>query len=139
MKNFNMGLQQDVGDVSVEDIRLERVGSSIRDEIYRQLQPGSGNEKRMPTMLLYDEKGLKLFEDLTYLEEYYLTNAEIRVLEHHAAQIAERIVPDSILLELGSGYVPRLSLVKQLFSPPRVLVILKDVESHVSDRKQKLA
>jgi L-histidine Nalpha-methyltransferase / hercynylcysteine S-oxide synthase len=49
------------------------------------------------------EAGLKLFEDITYLDEYYLTNAEIEVLEKHARDIAERIPGGSRLVELGSG------------------------------------
>ena len=47
--------------------------------------------------------GLKLFEDITYLDEYYLTNAEIETLTLHASGIAARL-PDGIqLVELGSG------------------------------------
>ena len=61
-------------------------------------------EKKMPTMLLYDEAGLKLFEEITYLDEYYLTNAEIEVLHQYADQIAERVEAGSQLIELGSGY-----------------------------------
>ena len=49
------------------------------------------------------EAGLKLFEGITYLEEYYPTNAEIEVLKAHADKIAERIPAGSQLLELGSG------------------------------------
>jgi uncharacterized SAM-dependent methyltransferase len=37
---------------------------------------------------------------------YYLTNAEIEVLEAYAEQIARRVQPGSVLVELGSGYVP---------------------------------
>lgn len=59
----------------------------------------------MPTMLLYDAAGLQLFEDVTYLEEYYLTNAEIEVLKNYAGEIARLVPAGSILLELGSGYV----------------------------------
>ena len=51
------------------------------------------------------EPGLKLFEQITYLDEYYLTNAEIEVLETHADAIARRIPEGSRLVELGSGYV----------------------------------
>ena len=49
------------------------------------------------------EAGLKLFEEITYLDEYYLTNTEIEVLKEHADKIAERIPAGSQLLELGSG------------------------------------
>ncbi len=60
-------------------------------------------KKSLPTLLLYDKAGLKLFEKITYLDQYYLTNAEIEVLETYASGIADRIKPNSIVLELGSG------------------------------------
>jgi L-histidine Nalpha-methyltransferase / hercynylcysteine S-oxide synthase len=49
------------------------------------------------------EAGLKLFEEITYLDEYYLTNAEIEALTLHAKDIAERLPQGSRLVELGSG------------------------------------
>ena len=49
------------------------------------------------------EKGLKLFEQITYLDEYYLTNAEIEALTRHADAIAEHIPSGSRVIELGSG------------------------------------
>ena len=70
----------------------------------------------MPTLLLYDERGLKLFEDITYLDEYYLTNAEIELLENHAPAIADLVPDDCDILELGSGY--ELTLCKQQNDPP---------------------
>ncbi|KAI5845360.1 hypothetical protein BZA05DRAFT_421439 [Tricharina praecox] len=35
---------------------------------------GCRGEQTLPTLLLYGAEGLKLFEGITYLEEYYLTN-----------------------------------------------------------------
>ena len=49
------------------------------------------------------EKGLKLFEEITYLDDYYLTNAEIDALEKHADAIAEYVPAGSRVVELGSG------------------------------------
>jgi L-histidine Nalpha-methyltransferase / hercynylcysteine S-oxide synthase len=46
---------------------------------------------------------LKLFEEITYLDEYYLTNAEIEALERHATEIVKRLPEGSRLVELGSG------------------------------------
>jgi uncharacterized SAM-dependent methyltransferase len=42
---------------------------------------------------------------ITYLDEYYLTNAEINVLQKSADSIAEAIPSDSMVVELGSGLV----------------------------------
>ena len=86
------------------DIRRSTIEHSVRDDMLRMLQPKLGQEKRMPTLLLYDEAGLKLFEQITYLDQYYLTNAEIETLTVYAAQIARRIRPGSMVVELGSGY-----------------------------------
>lgn len=86
------------------DIRRDKKEHSLVNDIFSGLRPSNGGEKRLPTLLLYDEKGLKLFEKITYLEEYYLTNAEIEVLERYADAIAQYLQPGSIVLELGSGY-----------------------------------
>lgn len=88
---------------NIIDIRREQDGSSIVKDIIEGLRK-PGEEKTLPTLLLYDEAGLKLFEDITYLEEYYLTNAEIEVLETYADAIAQRIPTNAIIVELGSGY-----------------------------------
>ena len=90
-------------DATIIDIRMERDEHSILQDIKTGLRPQIGKAKTLPTLLLYDGNGLKLFEKITYLEEYYLTNTEIEVLEKYASHIAERIKPNSIILELGSG------------------------------------
>lgn len=85
------------------DIRPGPTEFDILQDIRNGLRPKHGGEKTLPTMLLYDEAGLRLFEKITYLDEYYLTNAEIEVLEAFADQIAERVRPGSVVVELGSG------------------------------------
>lgn len=92
------------GNVMIEDIRHNDIGPSIIDQIHDGLHPQAGGEKRLPTLLLYDEKGLQLFEEISYLDEYYLTNAEIEVLREHAINLATMIPKGCIVLELGSGY-----------------------------------
>jgi len=92
-------------EVPIYDIRSSKDGFNLREDILSGLQVPEGHEKTLPTMLLYDSAGLKEFERITYAEEYYLTNAEIQVLETHAEQIAQRIEDGGILVELGSGYV----------------------------------
>lgn len=91
---------------SIIDIRQEAL-TPLADQISSGLRPKDGGEKTLPTLLLYNEEGLKLFEKITYLEEYYLTGQEIAVLEQYADRIADRIAlqPGSIVVELGSGYV----------------------------------
>ena len=91
------------GGRNIIDIRRDREEISLTEEINKGLRPAEGGEKRLPTLLLYDEAGLKLFEDITYLDEYYLTNAEIDVLQAEAQEIAKTIPSGSMVVELGSG------------------------------------
>ena len=93
--------------MSITDIRRDRLETSLIEEIIVKLDPSGGGERQLPTLLLYDEQGLKLFEDITYLDEYYLTNAEIEVLESHGSDIIKQVPPGTMLIELGSGYAWR--------------------------------
>ncbi|KAK5732155.1 hypothetical protein LTR17_010732 [Elasticomyces elasticus] len=84
---------------------LLRLADSIRSGL--QAPPGS---RTLPSLLLWNEKGLKHFEAVTYTSDYYLTNAEISVLEAHSAEIAEQMQDGSILLELGSGNLRKVGI-----------------------------
>ncbi|KAF2838838.1 hypothetical protein M501DRAFT_934878 [Patellaria atrata CBS 101060] len=99
--------------VRIVDIRSSNVSYSITDDVHQGLK--QEGEKALPTLLLYDETGLRLFEKITYLDEYYLTNAETEVLSTYADRIAQRIKPGSIVLELGSGNLRKVSILLQAF------------------------
>jgi uncharacterized SAM-dependent methyltransferase len=85
------------------DIRSDTTGFEIKQHILSGLK--GEHEKTLPTLLLYDDQGLRLFEEITYLDEYYLTEEEIAILEQYADRIADRIPDGSLIVELGSGYV----------------------------------
>ena len=91
----------------IEDIRKDGALTPLVEQIRSGLHQEGGKEKTLPTLLLYDEQGLKLFEKITYLDEYYPTGQEIEVLERYADSIADRIAPGhgSMIVELGSGSV----------------------------------
>jgi L-histidine Nalpha-methyltransferase / hercynylcysteine S-oxide synthase len=93
---------------TIIDIRSDAAKLELKQGIREGLRASDGEGRTLPTLLLYDEAGLKLFEKITYLPEYYLTGAEIEVLERHAPRIAERIPNDSIVVELGSGYEKKI-------------------------------
>lgn len=90
--------------VPIIDIRRGEHGDSMPREISEKLRFRDETERTLPTMILYNGDGLRLFEDITYLDEYYLTNAEIEVLNKHAQEIADMICSNSRIVELGSGY-----------------------------------
>src|SRR4051794_39008859 len=99
-----------INEVKIMDIRRNDFQDSLVSEIYNGLQNKDGSERILPTLLLYNATGLRLFEDITYVDEYYLTNAEIQVLTDHAKTIAENVPDNMQILELGSGCVISLPI-----------------------------
>ena len=59
-------------------------------------------QKTLPPIWFYDERGSLLFDEITRLPEYYLTRAERSILDRHAGAIVELSGADT-LVELGSG------------------------------------
>jgi L-histidine N-alpha-methyltransferase len=58
--------------------------------------------KSIPPVWFYDERGSRLFEEITQLPEYYPTRTERMLLETHGAAIAGLAKADT-LVELGAG------------------------------------
>ncbi|HEX4683022.1 MAG TPA: L-histidine N(alpha)-methyltransferase [Gemmatimonadaceae bacterium] len=57
----------------------------------------------------YDERGSRLFEEITRLPEYYLTRAEREILVTHADDIVRTVAPCT-LIELGAGSAEKTRL-----------------------------
>lgn len=67
------------------------------------LQGLSQTEKTLPCQYFYDEAGSILFEQITELPEYYPTRTEISILEQYRSDIAEKMGPNTLLVEYGAG------------------------------------
>lgn len=97
--------KQDGRGPDVVDIRADKQDSSLLKSLRVSLSGGaSGDEPpTFPSLLLWNERGLKIFEAITYSKEYYLTRSEIDVLERYSVEIAGKMKPGTMLVELGSG------------------------------------
>ncbi|KAK3318271.1 C-type lectin protein [Apodospora peruviana] len=100
------------GGPDIIDIRRAAVETSLKAEVLSMFHAKDGPRK-LPTLLLYDERGLQLFERITYLDEYYLTSDEIDVLRSSAADIAKSIPAGAMIIELGSGNLRKVNLLLQ--------------------------
>ena len=61
------------------------------------------SEKWLSSKFFYDQNGSDLFQKITELPEYYLTKAEIEILDDNLDEISELAGEDSALIEFGSG------------------------------------
>ena len=82
-----------------------RAGSTPVDlDFARSVIEGlSAPRKTLACRFFYDARGSELFEAITELDAYYPTRTEIGILSAHAAEIAARTQPGSIMIEYGSG------------------------------------
>jgi L-histidine N-alpha-methyltransferase len=62
----------------------------------------TATRKSLPPKYFYDERGSRLFEEITRTPEYYLTRTEMRLLRKVAPDIVRRVQPRN-LVELGPG------------------------------------
>lgn len=106
----------------IVDVRLANdapnVGHPASNDIPQQIIAGllkPTGEKCLPTLLLYDERGLRLYDDITTsAPEYYLFGAEEEILKNNADDIVKAMhsggergaYMDEVVLELGAGWVP---------------------------------
>lgn len=75
--------------------------STLVDQVVNGLCQSS---KRLPSKLLYDDRGSQLFEAICDLPEYYPTRTEIDILQQYTSDIAQQIGPQAQLIEFGSGW-----------------------------------
>ena len=61
------------------------------------------DEKMISPKYFYDERGSRLFDEITTLPEYYPTETELGIMRDNIAEIAELIGPQASLIEYGSG------------------------------------
>ena len=83
------------------DVHLapEDLADALRSDVLAGL---TSSPKELPPRWFYDETGCALFDDITRLDEYYLTRREREILDAHAPDIAAATSADT-LVELGSG------------------------------------
>ena len=84
--------------ISLHDLSPTQAASVA--EVLRGLQ---SPQKELPCKLFYDEIGAQFFEQITALDEYYPTRAELRIMRAAAKDIAARLGPECLLIEYGSG------------------------------------
>jgi len=81
--------------------------ASLYEATVRRLQ---GEVKELPAVWLYDERGSRLYEEITRLQEYYLPRREGEILRAHGPAIA-RLTQAHTLVELGAGTAKNTRLV----------------------------
>ena len=96
-------------------------------------------DKAIPCRFLYDEQGSALFDRICDLPEYYPTRTETKILRDHAGDIAARMGPEAVLIELGSGSSIKVRLLLDAMTDPAAYVAVDISAEHLRRAAETLA
>ncbi len=77
--------------------------AASKSEILEIVEGLSAEQKQISPKYFYDERGSQLFEQITQLPEYYLTNTELRIMRDNIEDIVTMVGKQASLIEFGSG------------------------------------
>lgn len=94
--------------------------------------------KRLSSKYFYDERGSALFDEICELDEYYLTRTELAIMREHAGAMAERIGPQAMLIEYGSGSGIKTRLLLDVLPSPACYVPVDISREHMAQSAAEL-
>ena len=110
--------------------RAESLNSVGDDEVIAGL---SDRSKHLPCKLLYDARGAELFERITTVEDYYLTRAELALLEAKLPVISKLVGPHARVIEPGSGAGRKTRMLLAALDRPATYVPIDVAEDQLAD------
>lgn len=89
--------------------------STFLDDVLRGL---GASPKRLAPKYFYDALGAQLFTEICTLDEYYPTRTEIGILTDNAADIADKLGSEVMLVEYGSGALDKVRILLDALQDP---------------------
>lgn len=96
-------------------------------------------EKSLSPKYFYDERGSKLFEEITSLEEYYPTRTEKSIFMANGREICDAIGRQSAVLEYGSGSSEKIDWLLNGLDRPAAYVAMDISKEHLIDSAATIA
>jgi uncharacterized SAM-dependent methyltransferase len=77
--------------------------SLVNEVVGCLLKVNDDGHRSIPDRFLWDDAGLSLFDKIASTKDYYLTKAEMDILDKDAQHIASMIPDNATVIELGCG------------------------------------
>jgi dimethylhistidine N-methyltransferase len=88
-------------------------------------------QKMLSPKYFYDDAGSRLFEEITELPEYYLTDTELEIMTRHIDEMTGMIGEQAGLIEFGSGSSMKTRMLLEHMHSPAVYVPVDISEEHL--------
>lgn len=108
----------------------------FREEVLLGL---SERPRSLPTKYLYDERGAELFEEICTLPEYYPTRTELAIMRAHGDAIVDRLGPECLLVEYGTGEGIKTRLLLEKLERPVAYVPVDIARAQLGETARELS
>ena len=98
----------------------------------------SQEQKTISPKYFYDERGSQLFDKITELPEYYLTDAELEIMQSNIHEMAALIGKTASLIEFGSGSSLKTRILLENLDDLAAYVPVDISEEHLFSSAQKI-
>lgn len=98
----------------------------------------SKKDKKLNPKWFYDNEGSKIFEQITRLDEYYVTRTEIDILKKNQDEISNYIGEHATIIEPGAGASEKIKILIQSLKKPELYVPSDISETYIKDVAKKL-
>ena len=110
----------------------------VADELETLIAGLRQPQKMISPKYFYDETGSKLFEEITQLPEYYLTDTELEIMETYIDEMAGVIGEKASLIEFGAGSGMKTRLLLEHMHSPAAYVPVDISEEHLLDSQRHI-
>jgi dimethylhistidine N-methyltransferase len=98
----------------------------------------SQKNKKLNPKWLYDHEGSKIFEQITKLDEYYVTRTEIDILRNNQKEISDCIGEGATIIEPGAGASEKIKILLKSLKKPKLYVPSDISKTYIEDVAKKL-
>ena len=110
------------------------------NEVAKIVREGlTGLHKELPSKLFYDQRGSKLFDEITRLPEYYPTRTEMKIMEDNISEIGKLLGEGTVLVELGSGSSKKIRLLLENIPGLAAYIPIDISEEHLQNSVTNLS
>ncbi len=92
----------------------------------------SKKNKKLNSKWFYDFYGSKIFEQITNLEEYYLTRTERKILQDNKIEIANKIGTNAVIIEPGAGDIKKIGIFLDNLDKPKKYIPLDISDNYIT-------
>jgi dimethylhistidine N-methyltransferase len=111
---------------------------AVSDELATIIDGLRQPRKTISPKYFYDETGSQLFEQITQLPEYYLTDVELDIMERYIDEMAALIGKSASLIEFGAGSGMKTRMLLEHMREPAAYVPVDISEEHLLESQRSI-